>query len=358
MTGASLQEVARRSGVSVATASRVLNPDNDHPVSEKLRQRVLAAAAEYDYAVNGLARGLKIRRTQTVAIIVHDIRDPYFNECARGIADAADPAGYLAMVCNSDRDPDKELRYVQLAYEQRVSGVLFAGSGFEDRRYRREIKRKVDALRGYGAYALALSPRRDRLPAELPDNAGAARSATGHLIGLGHERIAYIDGPAGLLTSQERLAGYCDALAKAGIAIDEGLVEGGDYSVAGGQRAMATLLDRRDDFTAVFASNDAMGIGCMRELRRRGLVIPRDMSLVGFDDIPLVSSLDPPMTTVSVPMAQIGESAMRRLIGLLAGEPNSGGSDGGPARRRSRLVNVHKTELVVRASTAKPRRRE
>ena len=132
MTAASLQEVARRSGVSVATASRVLNPDNAHPVSERLRQRVLEAAAEYNYAVNGLARGLKVRRTQTVAIIVHDIRDPYFNECARGIADAADSAGYLAMVCNSDRDPEKELRYVQLAYEQRVSGVLFAGSGFDE----------------------------------------------------------------------------------------------------------------------------------------------------------------------------------------------------------------------------------
>ncbi len=357
MTGASLQQVARRSGVSVATASRVLNPDNNHPVSEELRQRVLAAAAEYDYAVNGLARGLKIRRTQTVAVIVHDIRDPYFNECARGVADAADQAGYLAMVCNSDRDPDKELRYLQLAYEQRVSGVLFAGSGFEDRRYRREIKRKVDALRGYGAYAIALSPRRDRLPAELPDNVGAARNATKHLIELGHDSIAYIDGPAGLIASQERLAGYRDELAAAGKEFDEGLVEGGEYSVAGGQRAAAALLDRRTDFTAVFASDDVMAIGCMQELRRRGFVIPRDMSLVGVDDIPLVSALDPPMTTVSVPMAQIGAAAMRRLIGFLAGESNASGDGDERSPHRQRLVNVHKTELVVRASTAAPGRR-
>ncbi len=355
MTGASLQQVARRSGVSVATASRVLNPDNDHPVSEQLRQRVLEAAAEYNYAVNALARGLKVRRTQTVAIIVHDIRDPYFNECARGIADAADPAGYLAVVCNSDRDPDKELRYVQLAYEQRVSGVLFAGSGFENRRYRTEIKRKVDALRDYGAYALALSPRRDRLPAELPDNVGGARRATEHLIELGHQRIAYIDGPAGLFASQERFGGYREALAAAGIEFDDGLVERGEYSVAGGQDALTTLMDRGRDFTAVFASNDAMAIGCIKELRRRGLAIPTDMSLVGFDDIPLVSALDPPLTTVSVPMAEIGAAAMRRLIGLLAGEPNST-LDAGGRSGRGRLVNMHKTELVVRASTAAPRR--
>ena len=353
MSGTRLQEVARRSGVSVATASRVLNPDNDHPVSERLRQRVLEAAAEYNYAVNALARGLKIRRTQTVAIIVHDIRDPYFNECARGIADAADPAGYLAVVCNSDRDPDKELRYVQLAYEQRVSGVLFAGSGFDNRRYRSEIKRKVDALHGYGAYALALSPRRDRLPAELPDNVGGARSATAHLIELGHQRVAYIDGPAGLIASQERLAGYREALSEAGIEFDERLVAGGDYSVSGGQSALGALLDRGEGFTAVFASNDSMAIGAMRELRRRGLAIPGDISLVGFDDIPLVSSLDPPLTTVSLPMAEIGAAAMRRLIALLGGE--EGESPG--AGRRARLVNTHPTELVVRASTAAPGKR-
>lgn len=355
MTGASLEEVARRSGVSVATASRVLNPNNNHPVSAKLRERVLAAAAEYDYAVNALARGLKVRRTQTVAVVVHDIRDPYFNECARGVADAADRAGYLAVVCNSDRDPDKELRYVQLAYEQRVSGVLFAGSGFKDRRYRQELKRKVDALRGYGAFALALSPRQDRLPAELPDNIGGAGSATEHLLALGHERIAFIDGPAGLISSQERLSGYREALEAAGIEFDQRLVEAGDYSVAGGQRALATLLDRGEQFTAVFASNDTMGIGCMTELRRRGLDIPRDVSLVGFDDIPLVSALDPPLTTVSLPMAEIGATAMRRLIGLLDGDSGPG-RNGATGPRQGRLVNLHKTELVVRGSTAPPGR--
>ncbi len=213
----------------------------------------------------------------------------------------------------------------------------------------------MDALRDYGAYALALSPRRDRLPAELPDNVGGARSATEHLIELGHQRIAYIDGPAGLFASQERFAGYREALAAAGIDFDDGLVERGEYSVAGGQDALKTLMDRGRDFTAVFASNDAMAIGCVKELRRRGLAIPTDMSLVGFDDIPLVSALDPPLTTVSVPMAEIGAAAMRRLIGLLAGEPNST-LDAGGRSGRGRLVNMHKTELVVRASTAAPRR--
>jgi DNA-binding LacI/PurR family transcriptional regulator len=285
-TRSSLQEVARRSGVSIATASRVLNPHNEHPVSPALRERVLAAAAAADYRVNALARGLKVLRTQTVAIIVHDIRDPYFNECTRGVTDAADAAGYLALVCNSDRDPDTELRYVELASEQRVAGVIFAGSGFASTRYGAALRRHVDALHGYGARAVALSPRRDGLPGEVPDNVGGARAALG------------------------------------------------------------TLLDAGRSFTAVLASNDAMAIGCLGELRRRGLDVPRDVSLVGFDDIPFVRWCDPPLTTVSVPMAQIGAAGMRRLLALLD-DPLDGG---GPAP----LVNVHPTELVVRASTAPP----
>lgn len=347
MRRVSLEEVARKSGVSVATASRVLNPHNDHPVSAELRERVLAAAAEFNYSVNALARGLKMLRTQTVAILVHDIRDPYFNECARGVTDAADAAGYLTVVCNSDRDRDKELRYVQLAYEQRVAGVLFAGSGFASARYRAQLRRQVAALQGYGAHAIALSPRRDRLPAEVPDNTGGARRATEHLLELGHERIAFIDGPAGLETSRERLAGYREALEAGGLSFDESLVARGDFSVTGGAEALRTLLDSGRQLTAVFTSNDAMAIGCLGELGRRGLRIPRDVSLVGFDDIPAVRWLDPALTTVAVPMAEIGAAGMRRLLALL-------GSNG-DRPRQERLVNVHATELVVRDSTAAPR---
>ncbi len=347
MRRVSLAEVARRSGVSVATASRVLNPHNDHPVSATLRERVLKTAAEFDYSVNALARGLKKLRTQTVAVLVHDIRDPYFSECTRGVADAADAAGYLTVVCNSDRDPDKELRYVQLAYEQRVAGILFAGSGFAGAGYRKRLERQVAALEGYGGHAIALSPRRDRLPAELPDNVGGARRATEHLLALGHERIAFVDGPAGLETSHERLAGYRDALEAAGLELDASLVVRGDFSVAGGAEAMGTLLDSPVQPTAVLASNDAMAIGCLGELGRRGLRVPGDVSLVGFDDIPAVRWLDPPLTTVAVPMAEIGAAGMQRLLTLLQGD--------GTGEPR---VNVHPTELVVRGSTAPPRRKE
>jgi LacI family transcriptional regulator, galactose operon repressor len=345
--GHSLTEVARLSGVSLASASRVLNPDSHHPVSDDVRERVLAAAAQLNYSSNALARGLKTRRTQTVAVIVHDIRDPYFNECARGVADVAEDAGYLTMICNSDRDPETEIRYVEMVQQHRVAGILFVGGGLESAAYRRAIKRQVEAIRAYGGHAIALGPRGDRLPAEVPDNQGGARIATEHLIELGHERIAYVDGPAGLRTSRDRLKGYREALEAAGRALDDRLVERGGYSERGGADAMRRLLDAEPAITAVFASNDAMALGCMQELDRRGMRLPDDMSLVGFDDIPVVRWLNPPLTTVGVPMNEIGAAGMRRLLALLEG-------DGAASRRR---VTVHPTELVVRASTGAPRAR-
>jgi LacI family transcriptional regulator len=344
MTGASLSEVAKAGGVSLATASRVLNPDNTHPVSEPVRARVLAAAERLEFSVNGLARGLKVKRTNTVAAIVHDFSDPYFNAVARGVSDAAEAAGYLTVLCNSSRDPDKELRYVQLAREQRVAGVLFAGGGFASRRYRDAMRKQIAALHSYGAHAIALEPRGARMPAEIPDNQGGARQATEHLLALGHERIAFIDGPAEVLTSRDRLQGHRDALEAAGLPFDQRLVVSGGFTEQGGRAALAALLDGGTRFTAVFASNDAMAIGCMVELRERGLAIPRDMSLVGYDDIPAVRWFDPPLTTVRVPMEEIGAAGVGRLLGLLANDGERAGSG----------IAVHPCELVVRASTAAP----
>jgi LacI family transcriptional regulator len=346
MSGASLTEVARVGGVSLATASRVLNPDNTHPVSDDVRARVIAAAERLNFSVNGLARGLKVRRTNTVAAIVHDFCDPYFNAVARGITEAAEAAGYLTVLCNSGRDPDKELRYLQLAREQRVAGVLFAGGGLSSRSYREAMRGQIATLRSYGAHAIALEPRGARMPAEIPDNAGGARQATEHLLALGHRRIAFIDGPVEVLTSRDRLRGYREALEAAGLPFDEQLVASGGFSENGARAALARLLERAS-FTAVFASNDAMAIGCMVELRSRGVDIPGEMSLVGYDDIPTVRWFDPPLTTVRVPMEGIGAAGVARLLALLATD------DASPAA--GRLTNVHPCELIVRASTAPPR---
>ncbi len=341
----SLLEVAQRSGVSIATASRALDPDSAHPVSTETREKVVRIATQLRFHHNAVARSLRSRRTKTVGVIVHDVRDPYFNECARAVSDAAVGSGYLTVVCNTDRDPATELRYVTMLRENRVAGLLFVGGGLEDAKYRYLMADQVRAIREYGGAVIALGPRHDPWPAEVPDNRGGAVLATRHLIDLGHRRIAFLDGPPALTTSTERLAGYQEALQAARIRLDPGLVVCGHYSVDGGAAVTAGLLNAGSEFTAVFASNDAMAIGCRMELQRRGVRVPADLSLVGFDDVPSVAWLDPPLTTVAVPMAAIGSAGVRRLLEAI----------GGGAPRRPRIA-VHETRLVVRGSTGPPAR--
>jgi LacI family transcriptional regulator len=341
--GASLDEVARRSGVSISTASRVLNPQSKHAVSEATRLRVSRVAKSLDFHPNGIARSFQARRSLLVAIVVHDVRDAYFNECARVASDTAAAAGYLSVICNTDRDVQTELRYVEMLRQNRVAGIMFLGGGLDDQTYRRDLKRHLTAMRDYGGAAIALGPRADNLPAEVPDNYGGARSATEHLLGLGHRHIGFIDGPEGLITSAERRRGYSDALAAGGREVRGDLIAPGGFSVDGGAKAMRALLERDVPFTAVFASNDAMAIGCLQVLRGAGLRVPKDVSLVGFDAVPVVSWVDPPITTVSVPMAEIGRAGAERLLSTLAGR----------GRRGPRVV-VHPTRLIELGSTAPP----
>lgn len=341
----SLADVGACAGVSVATASRALNPASLHPVNGATRRRVEEAAAKLGFRPNGLARSFQFGRSQTIGVLVHDVRDAYFNEFARGASDAAEVAGYLTVICNTDRDPDRELRYVQMLVDNRAAGILFVGGGLEDRAYQRRLGPCLAEMPSYGGVAVALGPRAGRLPAELPDNQGGARLATEHLLGLGHRRIGLIDGPPRLRTSAERRRGYEEALSAAGVVADPAWVVPGDYTVETGAVAIARLVEAGSGVTGVFVSNDAMAIGAINECRRRGWRVPEDLSLVGFDDMPLASLVDPPLTTVSVPMAKIGAAGVERILALLAGE------------QRGSARTVHPVGLVVRASTAPPRGR-
>jgi LacI family transcriptional regulator len=258
----------------------------------------------------------------------------------------ADGAGYLTVMCNTNHDEDTELRYLQLLQDHRVAGVVFIAGGFEGRGYREGVKRRVETIRAYGGHVVALGPRADRLPAEVPDNRGGARLGTTHLLELGHTRIAFIACTVGLRTAKERLAGFREALAAVGLPLDERLVVHGGFSEAGGAAAMRELLSSGLDFTAVFASNDAMALGCLQELARSGLRVPDDVSLLGMDGIPIGRALNPPLTTVAVPMRDIGAAGMHRLLSLM--------ETGGTELNGRRRTNVHATELLVRRSTGPP----
>jgi LacI family transcriptional regulator len=334
-----LSDVARQAEVSLTTASRALDPDNDHPVSARTRARVQAAAERLSYRPNPMARALRTRRVPTIAIVVHDVSDPYFAEVVRGATKAASAKGFLTVVCSSDRDPATELRYVEMLCQSRASGVIFAGGGLDEPHYRQAMSGYAQSIADYGGAIVALQPRAERWPSEVPDNRTGARLATEHLIGLGHEGVAMISGPATLRTSREREAGYAVAMNKAGL---KPRIVAADFTPAGGALSMAVLL-RDPSMTAVFVATDSMALGALAELRRRGTRVPEDISVAGFDDIPGLEFIHPNLTTVRVPMAELGAAGVARLLQELDGAPNG------------TRVRLHPVELVVRESTG-PRR--
>ncbi len=315
---ASLREIADVAGVSVATASRVLSGSN-HPVSEATRARVHRAAEGFSFHPNMLARALITKRSNTLAVIVHDISDPYFSEVVRGLEDSAHLHRYQLFISSSDRDPERELAYVRAFLSHRVDAIVFAGGGFADPGYRRELDALLTPFRDEHA-VVRLSPHEDDEPFLSPDNHGGAAAMTRHLLELGHRAIGFIEGPPGFPPSLERLEGYRSALRAAGVVPDDALVITGHFTENGGARAAAELLRRRPDLTALFAANDQMALGALRELQRRDLEVPRDVSLAGFDDIRIAGYLHPSLTTVRVPMYELGREGFFLALRMLAGE--------------------------------------
>jgi LacI family transcriptional regulator len=335
---ASLTEIANVAGVSVATVSRVLS-GSTHPVSDETRERVTRAAQVLGFHPNMLARGLVTNRSNTLAVIVHDISDPYFSEIVRGLEDSAHEHRYQLFISSSDRDPDRELAYVRAFLSHRVDALIFAGGGFVDAPYREALDALLKPFQVDHA-AVRLSPREDGLPFIAPDNHGGAERMTEHLLELGHRTIGWIDGPPDFPPSVERAEGHQAALRAAGIAPDPSLTESGHFSEDGGAAAAAALLARRPDLTALFAANDLMALGALRELQRRNVDVPGQVSIAGFDDIRLAGHLHPSLTTVRVPMYELGREAFFLAMKLLTGE-----------RPRSRRLDV---TLQRRESTGPP----
>jgi LacI family transcriptional regulator len=305
---ASLADISRRAGVSIATASRVLN-GSAHPVSDSTRTRVLAAAGELGYRPSELARALVKRTSRIVGVIVGDIVDPYFAEIARGVEDVAARAGHLTMVCNADRRPAAELAHLGVLLDYHAAGVVFAGSGYEHAEEGAALRDAVVALQAGGAAVVALAARDFDCPSVLVDNRGAAREATEHLLGLGHRRIAFVEGPAGLHTSAHRLEGFEAAMAAAGA--EPVRLEGG-FEYEAGAAAAATLLAAGELPDAVLAVNDEAAIGVLTGLRRAGVDVPGRVSVAGIDDTRPARLVD--LTSVSLPLHELGERAARVIL--------------------------------------------
>ena len=336
---ASITEVARLAGVSTATASRVVS-SSAYPVSARTRERVLEAARELDYVPNALARGLLKSTVPVVGVIVHDITDPYFSEVVRGIEDAASPGGHLVITCSSDRIAERENSYVRLLRSMRAGALIFAGSGIDDPATNDEMARHLAAMRGYGAAVVHLSPHAMGEPEVGIDNVAGVAAMVDTLAGLGHRRIAYLAGPTSLFVARHRLEGYRRGLAANGLPPDDQLVVATPFTAEGAAAGVDELLRREVPFTAIACASDLLALGAMRRLGELGVRVPDQVSVSGFDDVPMAAMVAPRLTTVRLSLHELGGRGFAWAERRLAGEE--------PDRE------ILPTEVVVRDSTAPP----
>jgi LacI family transcriptional regulator len=338
----SLADIARRAGVSSSTVSRVL-AGSRHPVSAATQERVMAAVRELNFRPNLLARGLATSRTHVLGAIVHDISDPYFGAIVRGLEQGARAGNYHLFVCGSDRDAVRELAEVEALMSRRVDALIFTGGGIDDPSYQSRLRRVLSDYRAQGGVVVQLAPAGVPGRRIEPDNHGGTEMVVRHLAELGHRRIGYVAGPAQIRTSAIRLDGYLAGLKATRLRADDGLIVSGDFSVASGAKATAELLATRPDVTAIVAANDITAFGVLDELDRRGIRVPADISVAGFDDIEAASLVRPRLTTARIPITELGRAGAEMAQALLAG-------------KRPRSV-VLPSELVVRDSTGRPPRR-
>jgi LacI family transcriptional regulator len=306
-----IREVAERAGVSTGTVSNVLN----HPasVSEATRNHILRVMAEMNFVRDASARQLRVGHSQTVGVIVRDMSNPYYMELARGIADRLDQDNCIMMLCSSDEDPGREARFVGLFAEQGVRGMLITPF--------RDSSDQIDRLQGLHIPTVLLDATSTHTASVGVDHLAGAEQAVRHLLDQGHRLIGFINGPASLRPCQERAAGARRAIAAAGLDPDTALVstEVAVMNADSGRQAMDALLDRAA-VTAVFCVNDFVAMGAMRGLRARGLSVPRDVAVVGYDDIVFAGELMVPLTSVRQPMRQLGWTAVEMLLNP-AGQP-------------------------------------
>lgn len=310
-----IADIANAAGVSPSTVSRVLNERASMiPISPTTRERVLTAAATLGYRPNLAARTLVSGRSQAVAVLVHDISDPYFSEIVRGIEDVASAQQYMVLVSSTDRDPVREREYLLRMASFPTDGVILAAGGFEDEADVDEVRSLLDR----GAVIVGIA--RHRLPIAAIDvgNREGARRMTRYLLDLGHRRIAFLGGPPHLTTANDRLDGYHQALEEAGLSANQEVIPG-DFTREAGLRAIPALLAREPPVTAVFAANDKMATGCLAGLRQARIHVPESISVVGFGDIPAAQDTDPPLTTVTIPLRDVGRKAMEEVLRQLGG---------------------------------------
>jgi LacI family transcriptional regulator len=330
-----LKDVARLAGVHAATASRALNLETRLLVSDETASRVLAAAAELGYRPNAVARSLRTRRSHTVGVLIPDLNNPLFPPIVRGLADRLETHGYVALIGNTDGDEAREHRVYEQLRARHVDGYVLATARLRD-------PLLEDAARsGVPVVLMNRITADDSFPSVTVDNERGCQLAVGHLLDLGHRDIACIAGPQDVSTGLARYRGFATAMAAAGLEVrGDRVLFARSFSIDEGYRCAREILSTRDSCTAIAAGNDMLAVGCYLALEEAGLRCPGDISVVGFNDMPFIDMLRPPLTTIAFSHYQVGAQAADLLIERLNGST-------GPAK-----VIYVVPELIVRGSTA------
>ncbi len=334
-------DVARAAGVSKATVSRVLSGNAEYMRSET-RVRVLDAIKQLNYRPSSVARSLTSKRTNTAGILVSDVGNPFYPEVIHGVEDVAFSHNYNIFLCNTSYDLQRGLKLIRSLADKQVDGLLIMSSSMSDEWVLELAERNIPAV----ILDWEISREIDGVLGliEVDFEAGIS-AAVQHLVALGHRHLAHVSGPLQLRTSRLRRDAFLQAAAAHGIPPEQTVIIESDLRIEGGRDALARLLALPQRPTAVFAANDLMAMGLVRAARANGLHIPRDMSVIGLDDIWLVADMEPPLTTVALPRYEIGRLAMQMLFDLLAEN-----SDVTETVYRKQVT----TQLVVRHSTATP----
>jgi LacI family transcriptional regulator len=334
-----LRDVAEAAGVHAATASRALNPATRGLVNAETARRVIKVAETLGYRPNPIARGLKTSKSSTIGLVIPDLTNPLFPPIVRGIEDVLEPAGFSGLIVNTDNDPGRERAQIELLRSRQVEGLIIATA--------RVDHPLMEQLHREGVVMVMVNRRPEGIdvPSITPDDAAGIELAVRHLAGLGHHRIAHVAGPPETSTGVTRARSFRATIRDLGLDDDPALIATADHwSEDAGADGLRRLLDAGVEFTGIVAGNDLIALGCYDVFAERGISCPDDMSVVGFNDMPFLDKLRPPLTSIAIPHQQIGAEAARLLLDAIA-DP----------KRAARSVLLP-LSLVVRGSTAAPRR--
>jgi LacI family transcriptional regulator len=334
-----IRDVARVASVHPGTVSRALNEETRTLVNPETAQRVLAAADQLGYRPNRIARGLKTSRSHTIGVLIPDITNPLFPPILRGIEDRLDAAGYTSLIVNTDNDPDRERVYLEAMRGRQVDGFISATARLD-----RELLVELAAA-GTPLVLVNRSLEDVSVAAVTVDDRRGIALAVEHVAGLGHERIGHVAGPQNLSTGHRRYLGFIDEMGNRGLEVpDQHVSFAASFTEDEGAAACGELLDAAPELTAIVAANDLLALGCYDTLEARGMSCPDHVSIVGFNDMPFIDRLHPPLTSVRIPQREIGKVAADLLLERL--------NDTAEIPAEILLEPM----LVVRGSTAPPMR--